>query len=275
LEEAEASADMDAGTVRAADASVDFFGASGTAWVFAADAPGAPPTEITVRAPPEGNEMDVRLVIRPRTGGGRLRVRALDPDARPVPLLLVRVTTVLGTGLLVGPLAPDAPPAGPFAAGIVRVSAQPIEHPKDSGGLSPPDKWLLSADATATIEDGKTTDLSLRPAWGGRIRLTLRVPQGAAESSHLMVRAVPASGSGAPVHLLGQFALPEDPAQANRISSSWSSGGPTYAPTLLAPGTHRIEVAAGGEGWSKPVAQGLVTVRPREVVDLSLDLAAR
>jgi hypothetical protein len=267
-EEARAEADLQVSTLQRADGLTNLIVPRGSAWLFRAHAPGAVPAEVPVRVPAEGNESEVRIVIRPQVGGGRLQVRVRDPDDKPVPFARVTVETTLGSHLARGPVAGDAL-LGPYPPGSVRITARPIRDLEDRGWEPGLDTWMLEASTTATVRDGATVELPLRAAWGGRLRIMLRsaTPSGS-PGADFGARAVPLAG-GQPEFLMMQKGPPED----GVFSSNFDADVPSLASTLLPPGTYRLEVAARGHGWGKPAAQRLVTVVGREITDVVLDLA--
>jgi hypothetical protein len=263
-------ADVYGGNLLGEDGTADFWTEPKSAWLFLTDAPGSAPGEAALRVPAEGNESAVRVVLREQVGGGRLGLRFLDPDGKQVPLLRVKVSTALGSDLFRGPLAGEGV-LGPFPPGLVRLEAQQIERPDQMGWWIPPlDSWLLAATGTAAIRAGETTPAVLHGAWGGRVRVLLRTPAGGtAAAAGLNVRLVPQDG-GAPELLMGQSADKPD-----SFSSELQPDRPTLGATLFAPVTYRIEATVSGKGWNDASGQALVTVRAREITDVTVDLAAR
>jgi hypothetical protein len=165
-----------------AEATTDFFSGPGSAWVFVVDAKGVLPGEGSIRVPAEGNEHEVRLVLRPRDGGGRLRVRAVDEKGTAVTLVHVAVSSPLGADLWRGVLPLDGV-IGPLPAGRVRLSLRPIRDREDEGWVPPLDSWLLPTAVHAEVNDGATADATVRLPSGGRLKILLRSPRDAPEGT--------------------------------------------------------------------------------------------
>lgn len=271
LEDARQEADyVSGGGFPGQDGTENLFGLPGSAWLFNAQAPGSVVAERALRVPAEGNETEVRLVIRPHVGEGRLRVRPLDPDGKPVLLSLVTVRTPLGSELFHGPATPTDL-LGPFPDGPVRVSAFPIRDAKDTVWTPNFDLWLLEAAAEATIRDKITTDVVPRPAYGGRVRLTLHWPSADAEPAFRYWVRVPPERGALPVLLVNEV----PPPATTSFSSRWDVNRGKLSSTLLTPGTHTLEATVELTGWDQVVGQAEVTVLSQQVTDVTIDLAPR
>jgi hypothetical protein len=183
----------------------------------------------------------------------------------------VTATTPLGSPLWSGVLPVDAVvPSLP--AGRVRLALRPVRDRQDEGWVPPPGSWLLPTAVLADVAAGAPTDVAVRVAFGGRVRLLLRSPPGTEprEERAYSLRLVPAAG-GETFHPMTH---PEDPSGAapRTISSNFAADRRVVTAEVVPAGDYRLEVSGSRRGWAEPVASGPVRVLPHQTVDLVLDL---
>lgn len=248
----------------------DLFAPGGSAFAFAVHPRGSVPGEVGMRVPGTGNESEVVLRLAPASGGVRLTVRLVDEEGTRVEHAYVSAETPIGSDLWRGILADDAV-IGPLRPGRVLLSARPTRGGKDEGWVPPADSWLLPATAIVDVVDGGAAEATLRMRFGGRIRILLRSPLGQPPSTaNYGMRAVPTLGGGTAHPMMYE----EKPGQKHpdRMSTILQADRPHVTAEPIPPGDYRVEVIVSGAGWNSPTVSGSVRVRPRDVVDLTLDL---